>query len=93
MKILENGDSEQYLADSRAPHQGIRAFKRVLTVSNCDFLVLAQGNSSVHKLHSFHELSAVKTGWSLKFAGVSDDMAGISGDSIAFKFFLRETIC
>ena len=34
IKNLENGDSEQYLADSRALHQGIRAFKRALTVSN-----------------------------------------------------------
>ena len=42
VKNLENGDSEQYLVDPRALHQGIRAFKRALTVSNYDFLVLAQ---------------------------------------------------
>ena len=36
VKDLENGDSEQYLVDPRALHQGIRAFKRALTVSNYD---------------------------------------------------------
>ena len=34
IKNLENGDSEQYLVDPRALHQGIRAFIRALTVSN-----------------------------------------------------------
>ena len=80
VKNLENGDSEQYLVDPRALHQGIRAFKRALTVSNYYFLVLAQRDNSVYILQSFHELSAVKTGWSLKFPGVSDDLTGISSD-------------
>ena len=70
VKDLENGASEQYLVDPKALHQGIRAFKRALTVSNYDFLVLAQRESSVYILLSFHELSAVKTGWSLKFPGI-----------------------
>ena len=82
VKDLENGASEQYLVDPKALHQGIRAFKRALTVSNYDFLVLAQRESSDYILHSFHELSAVKTGWSLKFPGISNDMTGISSDSI-----------
>ena len=82
VKNLENGASEQYLVDPRALHQGIRAFKRALTVSNYDFLVIAQRDSSVYILHSFHELSAVKTGWSLKFPGISGDMSGISCDSL-----------
>lgn len=58
------------LVDPKALHQGIHAFKRALTVSNYDFLVLAQRESSVCILHSLHELSAVKTGWSLKFPGI-----------------------
>ena len=70
VKDLENGASEQDLVDPKALHQGIRAFKRALTVSNYDFLVLAQRESSVYILLSFHELSAVKTGWSLKFPGI-----------------------
>ena len=54
-------------------------------MSNYDFLVLAQRENSVYILQSFHDLSAVKTGWSLKFPGVSDDMTGISSDSLSFR--------